>query len=258
MPIHIVSKPIGKTPLQVIRELQKNKKISKKASVAGKLDPMAKGLLKILTDLDCKHQDLHIKDDKVYEWDLILGIKTDSGDILGIPQICNKFNPSTDKINDIEKHIDINIIKGKRIQNFSEYSSINVFSKEYGRKPMWWYAKNKLLDIIKIPFKEINIYDFNIISKDLINLKNLKKLANNRINKLEDNGNNFRQNEILNEWNNLNSEENFIILKCSAHVSSGCYIRELSKEIAENLNTYGIAFDINRKKIGNYRYKTLF
>jgi len=26
MPIHIVSKPIGKTPLQVIRELQKNKK----------------------------------------------------------------------------------------------------------------------------------------------------------------------------------------------------------------------------------------
>lgn len=266
MPIEIVHKPVGYTPNQIIKYLQDNQLISKYASAAGRLDPMAKGLLRILTDNDCKDQDKHIKEDKVYEWDLILGIGTDTADILGIPEKDNVFCENfikNDIIDKLDKQVGTSsIINGIRKQKYPLYSSIYVRTNEYGRNPLWWYAKNNIINNVQIPEKDINIYDFKIISKEIIDLEKLCNIAEDRINALNDDDNSFRQNEILEKWEKLRyakskNSDKFLKIKCITHVSSGCYIRKLAEEIAEIYNTKGIALDINRIKIGNIVDETI-
>ena len=52
MPVLKIYKPIGKTPLEIIKMIKKNYKHyeNSKMSYAGRLDPMAHGILIILID----------------------------------------------------------------------------------------------------------------------------------------------------------------------------------------------------------------
>ena len=161
MTILTIYKPIGKTPLDMIHTLKKNKPHLKttKMSYAGRLDPMAHGLLIILTDEDCFNQHLYHNLDKTYECELLIGISTDTYDILG--KITNNkknlFNLPVDKVIST-----ITSLKGSMDQPYPPYSSQRVSGK-----PLWYYAKHNLLNTITIPSKIINILskqNRNIIS----------------------------------------------------------------------------------------------
>ena len=84
-----IYKPIGKTPLEVIEEYKQNNKNIKKCSYAGRLDPMASGLLILLANESClKQNDFHNLS-KIYEFKIVVGISTDTYDLLGL---VNKHN----------------------------------------------------------------------------------------------------------------------------------------------------------------------
>ena len=59
--------------------------------------------------------------------------------------------------------------------------------------------------------------------------------------------------EIINSWQEkIDDMGQFFVAKFIANVSSGTYIRVLANEIAEEVNTKGIAFSIKRTKIGDF------
>jgi len=80
--ILIVNKPKGMTSHDVVDYVRKKLKI-KRVGHTGTLDPLATGVLIILIGKYTKLFSQFLKYDKAYEATLVLGIKTDTGDITG-------------------------------------------------------------------------------------------------------------------------------------------------------------------------------
>lgn len=80
--IILVDKPKGITSFDVIRRLRKELGI-KKMGHAGTLDPLASGLMIIGINEGTKRMDEFLKLPKSYEAEILLGTKTDSGDLEG-------------------------------------------------------------------------------------------------------------------------------------------------------------------------------
>jgi len=80
--ILLIDKPKGITSFDVIRQLRRKLNI-KKMGHSGTLDPAATGLMIIGINKGTKKLNDFIKLDKVYQTEVLLGIKTDSGDLEG-------------------------------------------------------------------------------------------------------------------------------------------------------------------------------
>lgn len=246
----IVYKPEGWTPNQLIDYIKSTYLQYKdsKISFAGRLDPMARGLTILLIDDECKKQDTYIAKKKTYQSKLLLGVNTDTSDVLGIPTIIHQNG----NLDNIEIETTIKSFIGKQNQDFPNYSAKYVKSKETGeRKPLWKWTKENQLDKIEIPSKMIEIEDITIINTNYINSMELLEIIETKINKLM--GGDFRQNEILEKWRQLliNNNQIWTIVELESLVSSGTYIRSLSHDIGSLLQIGGIALDINRTKIDN-------
>lgn len=256
----IVNKPVGWTLNYLVKEIKNTYKKyeNSKISYSGRLDPMAEGLVILLVDEECKHQDKFIKKSKIYKSELLIGITTDTYDILGMPSINDKTiindNICIDYISNI-----IYSFSGSYKQKYQHFSSICVKSKITGiRKPLWKWSKENKINEIDIPSKTVHIKNIlikkikTITSTDLLNsiLYKLSLLTDN------DNDNNFRQIEIKNEWNKLLNQDKYInkkwyVIELESNVSGGTYIRTLSNDICDKLNCKGIALSINRIKIND-------
>ena len=238
MPVFL-NKNIGVTPKELIDKYKKENKDVVKASYAGRLDPMACGLMILLINNECKQQDKYLKLNKIYEFDILFGFKTDTYDVLGKLLEFNLVKPELlEKLN-IKSYI-------KRFnQKFPPYSSIVV-----NKQPLWWWSKNNKLDEIKIPEKEVEIFSIEEIKDSNIKtLSSLESTIKQMINSLSpENSNKFRVPEILDIWENFFKKNSFtpIIRSFKAHVSSGTYIRGLSNQIGEDLGCGAIALNIKR------------
>ena len=65
----------------------------------------------------------------------------------------------------------------------------------------------------------------------------------------------FRQDEILKLWNESITAGTFVLLNCTADVSSGTYIRQMAADIGIKLGVPALAYNIHRTKVGNYSLK---
>ena len=233
-------KPIGLTPYDIIKELKQIDKYKEtKMSYAGRLDPMAHGVMLILTDKDCYKQELYNNLDKIYQFRLLVGIGTDTNDILGV---INSNYTNTDIDSNVIKD-SIYKIKGEMEQEYPLFSS-----KRYNGKPLWYYGKNNMTDKIKVyPSHKIMINDVKITGDELISMKELQNMVNININKLDKNKD-FRQDIIIKKWDEIKNIE-YKIFNVEVNVSSGTYIRGISKYISKKIGIPTICVDIYRKNI---------
>lgn len=240
MPIVEIYKPIGKTPLEIVNKYKEENNINR-VSYAGRLDPMAHGLLILLTNEDCGRQNTHHNYDKTYNFKVLLGVSTDTYDTLGIIKdqtICNL---------DIEeqKNKITNYFQGTIKQYYPPYSSVRVRSS-----PLWYYAKHNLLNTIEIPYKNINIKDFKYLNYEELTGEEIKREILPIIKNVKGN---FRQEEIIDTWDKfVDNDKKFTILEFKADVSCGTYIRSFCHEIGKILNCSACAYEIYRTKVGNY------
>lgn len=254
-----LDKEIGETPLEVLDNFKEenSKYKNTKFAYAGRLDPMAEGKLLILVGDICKERDRYLNLDKEYEFEILLGFKSDTKDLLGLAESNPWHTTWVDGRwfnGELKKYI------GKIELEYPVFSS-----KTVQNKPLFLWALEKRLNEIKIPTKNSEIFDLKLISQKKISSKYLNKLIIDRINlptevKEESKalGENFRRGEIIPLWNKLfskkNNDENFLILKIRARVSSGTYMRTLAEKITDELlEDYGLAFSIKRTKIGVYK-----
>ena len=127
-------------------------KIKRKRKVghAGTLDPLAEGVLVILTDSDTKIQDKIMKSEKEYECEISFGATSETYDLEGkltrheIPQDL-----------DIETELDKHLKKyvGEFEQKVPPYSAVKVKGKELYKK-----ARAGKIDESEIPTKKVHIY----------------------------------------------------------------------------------------------------
>ena len=230
MPIKIY-KPIGMTPVELIRNYKKENHIKERVSFAGRLDPMAHGEMVLLVGDECKKQDFFCGREKIYEFEILYGFSTDTLDILGISGRNKK------KINN-----DIKKLKGEYEQSYPLFSSKFIGNR---KRKVPHDIVQEIKDKDNIPKKKVSIFELEKLNEKSINNVNLLKTILNKLSLLSDDyKEKFRYTIIKNKWEeNLKSENIFRIERYKAKVSSGTYIRSLCERMG------GIAFDINRIQV---------
>lgn len=242
--IYIAYKNIGETPLEVIERLKKEGNIKENTPVtyAGRLDPVAEGVLVLLTGEEVHNKEEYTKLDKIYEFQILFGFSTDTYDILG------RIDDTEDTIFNtplFEKTLKKFI--GKQEQAYPPYSSKTVEGKQ-----LFEWAREGKLHEIEIPVHDIEIKDLTPVKVDMISVVDLKKEIKERVGKV--NGD-FRQKEILELWdayidNTVMSE--FPLITCRMNCTSGTYVRTLVYDIGRELNVPTTTFSIKRESVGEF------
>lgn len=247
-----VYKQCGKTPLECINSLKKdNEKLRLlPMTYAGRLDPLAEGLLLILVGEECKKKDEYLNLLKEYEVDVLFGFSTDTYDVLGkiieqrisTPGVKEVPTPGVDILNNSLKNF-----MGKTEQSYPPYSSRPV-----NGKPLFVWAREGKLDEIQIPNHQVLINNIEIIQEREILGKDLLKKIREDIGKV--NGD-FRQQEIISLWEGElvdKYEQKYPIVRLRISCGSGAYMRSIANDIGEKIGTPALALKIVRTKIGEY------
>ncbi len=118
-------KPEGATPLETLESLRHEKEIGVDVPMtyAGRLDPMAEGLLLILVGDECKKKDEYLGLDKEYEVEILLGIGSDTGDILGLIKGKESLDFSKKLITEDIIKEKSKLLIGRRSEKYPAYSS---------------------------------------------------------------------------------------------------------------------------------------
>lgn len=253
----VILKKIGETPLQALEAFRVSASLpeSTPLTYAGRLDPMAEGKLIILIGEECKRRGAYDGLDKEYEFEVLLGFSSDTGDVLGIPDI---ETPEGGLKEYSEKELQslAHSLVGTHELPYPAFSS-----KTVNGKPLFQHALAGTLEDIEVPIASRHIYRATYIGQRGLRGEDLIRQVIEKIERLKAPagsglpGADFRKEEIIERWKSLSSaaETDYTILKFRAIVSSGTYIRALAPVIAGKLGRKGLAYSIRRTKIGRFQ-----
>ena len=240
-------KKVGQTPLSLIDEfrIEYPELKSKTIGYAGRLDPMAEGLVLLLLDEKNNERSRFERIRKVYETDVIFGLTSDTFDTLGIA----KHGPNKQIPEEILKQA-ISTLKGKQDHPYPPFSSPRVQGKA-----LWQWAKEGKISEITIPSKQIEVYEAQLLQFYSITSAKLLDHITTNISLV---AGDFRQDETIANWRKLLSEEKtYQVASIRFDVSSGTYIRSLDNKLGQILGTGALALTIARKTIGKIELKSL-
>ncbi len=229
--MYLAYKNIGETPLECLERIRleygKPKEIP--MTYAGRLDPIAQGLLILLVGEDCKQKEKYLKMDKEYEVEVLFGVSTDTYDTLGVIE---KIDKHSFDLPNFEKY------RGKFVQEYPKYSSKILAMKEIPEE---------------MPTKEVEIFDIEQIGSKALSGQKITDTILENIKKV--NGD-FRQKEIITLWHDFalkNTVIKFIIVKLKVSCSSGTYMRSLAHRIGIDAGIPSLAYSIKRTRINGYK-----
>ena len=242
--IIIVNKKEGETPLEALELFRAKHKEYKDLPItyAGRLDPMASGVLILLAGEEAKKKEEYLGLDKEYEFEVLFGFATDTYDILGkVTQISHGL------FEGLEGAIKSNLkyFTGKFVQKYPPYSSKTVKGK-----PMFEYSRENIK--IEAPEREVNVKSLKLIKMRIIKSKKLLENIKKRIKKVKGD---FRQKEIIKLWQkNLNHRETkyamaYFKIKCG----SGTYVRGIANSLGEKISIPALAYSIKRTRGEKYK-----
>lgn len=251
----VIHKKIGETPLEALtswKELHPEYR-DIPATYAGRLDPMASGKLLILFGEECKKKERYTGLDKEYEVEILLDIQTDTGDMLGFPQLQGtKTVPSIKDVVRASQNL-----RGAALVPYPAFSS-----KTVNGKPLFHYALSGTLDTISIPEHIEQIYSISVLGVHSLSKEELYKrietllsIVPRSLDPAKKQGADFRQDAIRSAWQEVFSSmpsRSFTLVTLRVTCASATYMRTLAERLATELKTMGCALSINRSKIGRY------
>lgn len=248
----VFEKRIGETPLCALSRLRKEKQIHSGVPLtyAGRLDPMASGKLLVLVGDECKKRGQYDKLDKEYEFGILFGAESDTGDVLGLVSSGAPFLFNEKMFQNV-----LSSIRGRHVFSYPAFSS-----KTVNGKPLFEYAREGRLGEIHVPTVNNRIFRTSFVSVRTVSKEALRRMIFDKLGCLKKGENemiknDFREGDVSKKWEKFfseSSEKTFPIATCKTIVSSGTYIRTLAPLIGKKLGTSGMVFAINRTKIGRY------
>lgn len=240
-----IYKPIGKTPLESLQDFKRKNDINEKMCFVGRLDPMAHGDLILLSGENVKNASHLQKADKIYKFQILIGISTDTDDVLGL----FTRNSSEYDISRVEMEA----------QKFNGLSYDQIYHR-YSSKPvivngksiaLWQLTRDGIHYDGVIPSKRVSIHSMIQLRK--FTISDLDKQVYDKLSSLSiSQRESFRYEYIINTWEKFfdaNKSGVYDILEYEANVSSGTYIRQLVQDISTNCDIPLMVFDIHRTSI---------
>lgn len=240
-----IYKPQGMTPLQVLDAIRKRypEYQMEKMTYAGRLDPMAEGILLVLVGDAVYRKEEYLKLDKVYEADIVLGFGTDTHDLLGMATLYDVV-----PIRDEEIKTAVEQMKG-----IFEYALPIYSSKPVQGKPLFQWAREGTVNEIEIPKRAMHVHGITLLDHYVITPEELMQIIETRIASVDGD---FRQEPILGQWRSIvadmNKRTELPVVRVNVHCASGTYIRTLAHELGKRLGTGAVLMRLVRERVGDF------
>jgi tRNA pseudouridine55 synthase len=215
-----VYKPRGWTSNDVVQKIKHSCGL-KKVGHAGTLDPLAEGVLVVLTDADTKRQSEFMALRKEYLVKAVFGYSSDSYDLGTTVYVSGKGLADTLTREALSTKL-VNYI-GKIHQQVPAYSAVHIDGQR-----LYKLARGDLSPAdLPLPYKEVEIFDINVCS--------------------------FKNNEQLN-YPELNGNEKdvFTTAELLVKCGKGTYIRSLVRDIGKDLVCGAVVVSLLRTCVGQY------
>ncbi len=262
----VVYKNCGETPLECLTRVKNDHPEWKHLPVtyAGRLDPMAEGVLLVLAGDECLKKDEYLALSKEYEVTVLFGFATDTYDLLGKIE----FDSSSPAKGRWLKAGEVNTPSASGISPFAGGEEIqNTLPNFIGRinqayppyssrtvdgKPLFQWAREGRLGEITIPSHDVFVENIEIVKTNSITKNDIEKRLHDTIPLVTGD---FRQAEIMHLWKETLSQYpdaifQTVTLKISC--GSGVYVRSITHDLGMTLGTHALAFKIVRTKVGEY------
>jgi len=230
----------GETPLEALNRLrEENPELKNETlSYAGRLDPMAEGILPVLVgQVENQERAFFLQKDKEYKVEFLLGVSTDTGDVLGIVVNSNAMEVSDSDIQSVCK----NFIEIKE-QTYPWFSS-----KTVNGVPLFVYAQKKDFSVER-PIRDIKISEVKDIEFRIIETSKVVRGIQTDISKVSGD---FRQEESILSWSNAPQQMNKVskVVSCTISVSSGTYIRSLTEHFLKDTGVPATVLRLERTRV---------
>jgi len=211
-----IYKEKGWTSFDVVAKVRLLLGKKRKVGHAGTLDPLAEGVLIVLTDEDTKKQSEFMKMKKEYEAKIAFGLTTPMYDLEVLPDISDKQMGLDEVKGEFEKILPNYI--GEISQKVPGYSAVKVEGKR-----LYKQARSGSIDEDKLPVKSVTIYNIEVLGwvEEKIKTKDGSK--------------------------------EFPVVTMKIECSSGTYIRSLAHDLGEDLGTGAVMTSLIRTRIGDFK-----
>lgn len=263
-----LEKAVGETPLDCLEAFRAHRPdlADVPMAYAGRLDPMASGKLLVLIGEECKKQTEYHNLDKEYEFSVLLGIGSDTHDVLGRLDWTQGASDSErvklglaalSALEESLRTVSQSLV-GEITLPYPHFSS-----KTVAGKPLHTWTLEGKLNEIDIPTKISTIYELEPFHIEKVEREEMCHSALSKIDTIppvtdarKALGNDFRRTDVRADWHAILADKNLPSTYRIAHfrcvASSGTYMRTLTKVIAERIGTVGLAWHIHRTKIGRF------
>jgi tRNA pseudouridine55 synthase len=237
-----VYKPLGASSHQLAARIGAER--GEKATHTGTLDPMAEGVLVVLTGEDRFRKQELSATKKEYHFQIVFGISTDSHDLLGVPTTVTTSIPQK-KV--LEKKL--TSILSQMLGETTQRQPIFSAGRE-GGKSYFELGKQQ-----RVP-KKIKENDITLYSLDCKKMVEVQKETIMRYHKkaLSTVSGDFRQEEIREAWESHSDAlpKQLLLAECTATVSKRTYIRGIVRDISQALQLPATTYSIIRTKNGQF------
>jgi tRNA pseudouridine55 synthase len=245
--VYVINKPVGETPLSMIQQLKVAKPELQNTPItyAGRLDPLAHGVLVLLADDAIKQKETFLTMQKEYVFEVLLGVQTDTYDYLGLITDMRYIAPPIN-VNSYVRSF-VNNLVGKSEQPYPPYSS-----KPVEGKPLFQWAREDKLSEIHIPTRTIEVFEATLLSQKNASANSLFEKIIPSIQSVQGD---FRQQKVIDTWEKFlrqNNTDAFTTVTISVRCSSGTYVRGIAHALGKELGCGAIALDICRTAVGDY------
>jgi tRNA pseudouridine55 synthase len=164
--LFILDKPLGATPLEMIRRLKtvRSELADTPMTYAGRLDPMAEGVLLILAGDDVHSKDTYLALEKEYVAQLVFGFTTDTGDLLGLAERASGTTAPAQRA--IAQAL--SGMRGEFTFRLPPFSSFKVSGK-----PLFAWAREGRLNEIEIPERTVSVHEAELVDMRSISQREL-------------------------------------------------------------------------------------
>ncbi len=248
--------------------------LGQKVTHTGSLDPMAEGIVVVLTGDDRFKKELLSDVEKEYEFEILLGFKTDSWDLLGLVEGVERLRVrelKSRRVRELEGVLPEFV--GTYEQVIPKFSAKRINGESY-------FDKAKRGEIWEQGVQSVSVKELQVLESWQVGMYSLQEEILSRISKVRGD---FRQEEIIKRWgdviarskatwqssedgNNVDCHESSahisandvcVIVKLRAVTSKRFYIRGLVRDISNKTNLPMTTFSIKRIRHGDYSIDNL-
>lgn len=234
--MRIVWKHLGETPLEALERVRKEEGIlsSVPMTYAGRLDPAAEGKLIILVGDECKNKESYSAKDKTYIAEILLGVSTDTHDLLGMPTLGAEKKITQEMVTQfVDEYV------GTKMQSYPAYSSKTVDGKQL-------HAHAREGNDVALPEHEVTLYSYENLNLDTCESEDVLTRVGELVAEVRGD---FRQKEILESWGNITLPEKLSFVSITITVSSGFYVRQFAEDLGKSLGVGACLYSLVRTEI---------